>query len=335
MPATLPVGLEAAPLRTRDLEDVAVLVQLVDLRILGQIETSPADLQTILAAPDLDLEADGVVVRQGEDDVVVGFLLVRRTSGRQLLIDTYVHPSWWDEVDVDEWLLSHGVLRARQIAETVGGAGWSAVVDIVDDDIRIDVLDRLGFEEIGVHWRLEIRFERRAPDVPQPADVVLRNPSSEKDLRVMHGLIERAVVTHLQTGSEPWEQFHADRIGHATFDPRLWFLAEDDEGVPLGAVIARNEEWSRTGRINLLGVVPEARGRGIGTALLFSAFRAFHHLGVRTVEVDVDAPPESEPPEDERRSQHDPDPGTVRVIALFERAGMRPIFRRTRRRLAL
>ena len=58
---------------------------------------------------------------------------------------------------------------------------------------------------------------------------------------------------------------------------------------PIGVVISANGSEPDTVELAYLGVVPSARGRGIGTELLAGALRAIHSARIPVVTVSVDA----------------------------------------------
>ena len=88
------------------------------------------------------------------------------------------------------------------------------------------------------------------------------------------------------------EQSWLHRHVHAsdTFDPELWYLAWEGEllvGVLLAA--AESEEDRELGYVGWLGVRREARGRGIGEALLRRSFVKFYELGKLGAQLVVDS----------------------------------------------
>ena len=76
------------------------------------------------------------------------------------------------------------------------------------------------------------------------------------------------------------------RIGTRFFDPTLWLPAWTGDRL-VGASLNMDEDgeaWVQT-----LGVLREARGRGLGRALLLESFRMFHRRGRRHVLLGVDS----------------------------------------------
>jgi mycothiol synthase len=113
----------------------------------------------------------------------------------------------------------------------------------------------------------------------------VRAASDERDGRTVHAVLEDAIAGHWNHQRRTFAEFYTDQRQRDGHDPALWLLAEID-GVPVGAIIAgdpADRAW-----IAWLGVLEEARGRGVGMLLLRSMFRTLHERGHRSVSVDVD-----------------------------------------------
>ena len=100
-------------------------------------------------------------------------------------------------------------------------------------------------------------------------------------LAIAFGIVHWALLRYRQGG-------HVDASD--TFDPELWYLAWEDErlvGVLLAS--AESEEDPELGYVGWLGVIREARGRGIGEALLRGSFARFYELGKGGAQLVVDS----------------------------------------------
>jgi mycothiol synthase len=73
-------------------------------------------------------------------------------------------------------------------------------------------------------------------------------------------------------------------------------------------LLARRWRGEPVGFVDLLGVHPEHRGRGIGTWLLLNAFARFAGAGLREAQLGVAS-------------------DNPRALRIYERAGMHPRFR--------
>ena len=113
---------------------------------------------------------------------------------------------------------------------------------------------------------------------------------------------ELAFAVELTT-AEGWvSENHQTIEGFYTHDPNGCLLAEQ-AGKPLGICIATS--YGSSGFIGELIVHPEARGIGIGAALLNHAVNYLHQCGTRTIYLD----------------------GVLKAVPLYERNGFRKVCR--------
>ena len=147
-----------------------------------------------------------------------------------------------------------------------------------------------GFREVRVFWSMSLRFDGPPPppaDVPG-IDVRTFVPGQEREVYVCAAA---AFEDHWGDGF-PSEQSWLHRTVYAsdTFDPELWYLAwESERLVGLLLAAADSEEDPELGYVAWLGVRREARGRGLGEALLRRSFVKFHELGKLGAQLVVDS----------------------------------------------
>ena len=147
-----------------------------------------------------------------------------------------------------------------------------------------------GFREVRVFWSMTLRFDGPPPPPADIAGIDVRTlvPGQE---RQVYECAAEAFEDHWGDGfssEESWLHRHV----HASdsFDPDLWYLAWEGErlvGMLLSA--AESEEDPELGYVGLLGVRREARGRGIGEALLRRSFVTFYELGKQGAQLVVDS----------------------------------------------
>ena len=97
----------------------------------------------------------------------------------------------------------------------------------------------------------------------------------------MHETMNEAFADHFRQSEEPFEAWKRRLLGHADFDPDLWFLAWDGDEAA-GALIAY--DYGDLGWVKGLGVRRPWRRRGLGGALLAHAFAALAARGQLRVE---------------------------------------------------
>jgi ribosomal protein S18 acetylase RimI-like enzyme len=104
----------------------------------------------------------------------------------------------------------------------------------------------------------------------------------------------------------PFDRWVREEAGGPRFDPSLWLIAEDGSTI-VGVLTA--SDFGDRGWVDYLGVLPAARGRGVGAALLRRSFATFAGRGKPTVFLNVDAE------------------NVTGATALYERVGMRVVKR--------
>jgi ribosomal protein S18 acetylase RimI-like enzyme len=91
---------------------------------------------------------------------------------------------------------------------------------------------------------------------------------------------------------DPFDQWAHEHIEgeSSAFEPGLWFVALDGDEV-VGAVCCRasTPRSEDAANVNILGVRPPWRGRGIGRALLLAAFGELRRRGIPAVDLGVDS----------------------------------------------
>src|SRR5687767_4728257 len=122
--------------------------------------------------------------------------------------------------------------------------------------------------------------------------------------RAIHETIEDAFADHWGHTRRSYDAFAKRTFAREGHDPSLcWVATEDDE--PVAASLC---DWKRegdSGWVQLIGVRPPWRRRGIAEALLQTAFAEFRRRGERRVALGVDAE------------------STTGATRLYERVGMR------------
>ena len=123
-------------------------------------------------------------------------------------------------------------------------------------------------------------------DAPQPpADVPVRTFNRGTDDGPVHALVEDAMAG--VPGNEPrsLESWQAAKVDKEGWDPSLWLLHEDADGLA-GVVLC--ERWEDgVGYVDYLAVASRARGRGLGRAMLPHGLAALRAAGLTVAELSV------------------------------------------------
>ena len=132
----------------------------------------------------------------------------------------------------------------------------------------------------------------------------LRALDPERDLSAAHRVLELAFEDHWDFAPTSFEEFLDRNIRGEAFDPTLWVIAVDGEGL---VGVLSGEAHTERGWVYELGVLASQRGRGIATALLRESFLRFRDRGLPQARLNVD----SENP--------------TGAVGLYERVGMHAV----------
>jgi mycothiol synthase len=166
-----------------------------------------------------------------------------------------------------------------------------------------------GWQPIRYSFQMRTELDRKLPEPAWPDGLTPRNfrPGEE----------ERVYEAHMDSFADHWdfrlqslEDWRVFTVDKPNFDPALWWLVEDEDEL---AAISLNQ-WHFSGDpefgwIQVLGVRPSWRRRGLATALLQHSFRDFHSRGATRVGLGVDGE------------------NTTGAVRLYESVGMRQVRR--------
>jgi mycothiol synthase len=240
-----------------------------DVADVGYPDFTIEDLHADWATPGLDLERDAWVVEEPGGRIVASALLL----GDDALI--HVHPDACGRGIggalrelAEERALERGTAVVRQFIPTGNEAAAPQLLDA-------------GYWPVQHYFRMRIALEDLAP---YPDDAT-RAFQRDQDEIAVHELVQACLSEVEGFIAEPLEVWRRQRIEKKRWDPALWLLLEDDEGL---AGVALGERWDDgLGYVAQLAVAPRARGRGHGRTLLLSLFEAFRADGLRRAELSV------------------------------------------------
>lgn len=172
-------------------------------------------------------------------------------------------------------------------------------------------LEAQGAREVRHFWRMAIDLGDDPPAVPDPPEgvSVRRAHDDEDDLRRIFEITDTSFAEHFgHTGERTYERWIENWHERDGFDLSLWWVAElsgDPVGVSL--CLTFDDAVPPSGQVGTLGTLKEARGKGIGSLLLKTAFAEFHARGYRRVMLGVDSE------------------NTTGAVRLYESVGMRAV----------
>jgi mycothiol synthase len=140
--------------------------------------------------------------------------------------------------------------------------------------------------------RREFHLERpldtlRAPVIPEHVRI---RPFRAGDERALHRVNEVSFAEHWGFRSSTFDEWWARSDGSAFETDLVWVAVRD--GRPVGELWLQVYDEGR-GWVEILGVIPDVRGRGIGRALLRTGFAELARRGCRRALLGADAGNES------------------------------------------
>jgi ribosomal protein S18 acetylase RimI-like enzyme len=266
-----------------DLDDVCDVIAECDLATVGFVDFTRDEIAVDLAKA--TIESTGWYDGQG---ALVGYGWLQRTERtNQVEIDVYVRPSF--DPGLGHTMVAQLEHRAGELAAEAGHAEPWVGANVYRQDTRTrDCLRAAGFSKQTTFTRMRIDLDpARPPELP-PSDVSVRRIVEEADLRAAHEIEEAAFLEHYGNVPISYESW-LDRLLDRGEDFRHVYLAELD-GTPVGLLTSTRqfEEDEDAGYVRTLGVLPSARGRGVGTALLRDCFARAHREGRVAVLLHVD-----------------------------------------------
>jgi ribosomal protein S18 acetylase RimI-like enzyme len=299
----LPEGYSWRRCTPDDATAIHALTSRCNTGIVGSADCTLADVRDELGEPDFVLETDSWLVHDAEGEVV-GYGCVRvRGGGEQVDLDAIT-----SDERVCRWL--HGTVLARGIE--VGQPVAPIFLGLYrEDTMRRASAQAHGFKPVRTFYRMRIDHDLAAPlvDPVAPPGVTLRTgPGDEALHRTGHALLMESFKEHFGWLFEPFEDWHRRLDRESTFDWSMLTVAELDSR-PVGVLMTSDHYLSNEncGYVGDLGVLAEARGRGIAKFLLRTAFAADIRAGRTGTILAVDTS------------------NVTPALHVYESVGMRPV----------
>ena len=297
-----------APSRVRpatrgDMPEIVDLLCACDVAETGEPDSSLEDLENDWSMEGFDPARDAWVA-DGPGGLVGYAYAGDQSRTGALEADLWVHPGH-HEPELAGRLLGLAERRAAEIAVERGYG--DARIDVFcgsGNQAKRDLLQRRGYAVVRTVYRMTVDLSGGAPTVvvPEGLEVLPFRPSVDE--RPLYELMHEAFEDHVRQSREPFDAWRVRLLGHADFDPDLWWIAWDGDQA-VGALIAYDH--GELGWVKGLGVRRRWRRRGLGTALLALALVTFRERGQRRVDLGVDAE------------------GATRPLRLYEHAGLRAV----------
>jgi mycothiol synthase len=260
--------------RVDEAEAAAEVLNEHSRRLYGTADTTPAELREDWSAPEVDFP-DNVLVAELEGRLVGYADVIPRGE-----------TAWLDVRGTDSRAydpLLEAITRRADTLERDHVRGWTPEID---QDLH-QAYERAGFRPFRHSFRMEIELGADLPEPEWPEGFSVR-PFREGDERA-------AWEVHMDSFADTWGFTHDsfETWSHwflgEYFQPAHWFFVETDTEVAALALCREPESEPGLGWVNILGVRPAYRRRGLAISLLQHVFRHFAEQGSTRVGLGVDA----------------------------------------------
>lgn len=310
----LPDGWTVAVPDSGDVPELTDLLRRHEHAARGWASASRADVRMEVAPGNPSTRRN--VMARDPDGVVRGWGSAHDRAAGRLLLVVVVDPELSEEVadPVADALFGWG----QEVAVEVGGDRGVAVQQLDSGAFAADRrqhrwLTRHGFTKARTWWQMSRPVTPEEADLPAGTRAGVRirlvelreeGAPDEGDLRTIHDVLETSFADHFNSHEETFDEF----VSRLREDPGHrwdhWWIAElvDDERgpVPAGALVGSvsvGTPGSPDGSyVEYIGVLQNARGRGVATSLLRTviADAAQRHRDRVGLEVDADSPTKAE-----------------------------------------
>ena len=305
MTTDLPAGYGVSAPAASDAEAIFALVRAYNERVVGVADTTLDDIRDDLVRPGFDPACDGWLVHDAAGTLVGYGWSLSEDAGATLDLDVIA-----SDQAAARWLLGTGLEHAVEVAQA-GGEPQVVVSSGVyrdDTDMRA-LLAELGFAPATTFHRMRVDHTRPVPVPDTPAGVVLRKgPGDETLRRDAHAVVNRAFTEHFGETATSFERW-AERMQAAVTSDWGQLLVSYLDDRPVGMLLGNDQfvEDEHCGYVRTVGVVPEARGRGIARHLLQVALARDAAAGRKGTLLHVDTN------------------NTTPALGLYESVGMRAV----------
>jgi GNAT superfamily N-acetyltransferase len=272
------------PATLTDAPAVTDLLNAVDLIEIGRPETDLHTVEADLKHPGTDLARDSWLAFDGDRLVAYG-LLWDESGGERVDIDHYVLP---DHQEAGRLLLD--AMEARALRKARENGAERAVVHLhlnVRPTLDTDLIRTRGWSVVRRYHVLRRPLDPATDLAPAlPEGVRVRSCAAEADRLRVHELYQSTFAEHFDFQPRGYEQWLHD-VDAAGLDWSLVWIVGTDELGDAGFLLARDDREAM-GWIRSIGVLADARGRGLAGLLLRHAFAAFAARGRDMVGLGVD-----------------------------------------------
>lgn len=176
-----------------------------------------------------------------------------------------------------------------------------------DDRATCGVLEAAGYRLVRYELEMRIDLDEEPPAPVWPAGMSVRilRPGADEE-EAWRAYLD-SFADHWEFTPDPFEDWSKEVLGHPEFDPNLFFLPVEHDAIAGLSFCLVRDLGKPVGWVDILGVRPAWRRRGLGLALLHHSFRELRRRGAVWAGLEVDAE------------------NLTGAVRLYERAGMTPV----------
>jgi ribosomal protein S18 acetylase RimI-like enzyme len=256
----------------------------------GEPMTSHAEVVEMLASPLAPPEDDQWVLDDRAGVPAVWGLVHDGGEAGKLFVDVYRDPARADERHRG-WVLDQLLVRSEERRQAAGQDRLTLGAGAFDTDAAYGgTLRSRGFVAERRFHHLRRRLDEPLPVPPTVPGVVVRpfGAANEAEWRAVHALLQRGFAEHWGFSPVSYEAWR--RVGDSEVERDLdhWYLAWEGQQL-VGATRASGRAHAEGGGwVAELAVLPTARRRGLGRALLLTTFASYAAAGRTWVGLGVD-----------------------------------------------
>ncbi len=262
----LPAGCTVRTPKPDDAAAIFALISGYNERIVGMADCTLDDVRDDLARPEFDPARDGWLVHDPTGALAGYGWSIGSDEGasRDLEVVATDEPT-------ARWLIGTGLARAVEGAQDGGQPRVVVSAGLYRDDTGLRALmAEHGFAPATTFHRMRVDHATPPAAPGSLAGVVLRRgPADEALMRDAHAVADAAFSEHFGESPSSFERWVQRMGSSATADWGQLVVAYLDER-PVGVLLGSDQfvEDENCGYVRTVGVLREARGRGIATHLL-------------------------------------------------------------------
>ena len=284
------------PFRLNDAQSAVDLFNAHSQALFGWDEVELDEMINDWTSPGLNIE-ETIRVIEDEHGKIIGYIEVWDTSKPHVIKYVWgvLHPDAWDANLYHEMLTWAEDCARNRIALAPKDSRIVMKQSLPNKDkSRIAVLEHDGFDLVRHFYRMQMDLDGAPPTPRIPEGITIAPIDLDHEFEDAVLAMEEAFEDHWGYVKQPVQEMMAQWRhfieNDKDFDPSLWFVAKGDDQI-VGNCRCRTNvaEDPDMGWVSQLAVRKPWRKRGLGMAMLQTAFNAFYQRHKQRVGLGVDA----------------------------------------------